>query len=223
MKYEQTKIYFDGSHYVGIPHTTVKRRFRPKPKAERFYEDGSPVKDPFAGGIWTELTPEELMYFPEADKEPMTEQPADKAAERALSAEKKPVRPIKKRVTRAGEFSRLYEESKNRKRKDQKRFLLKNLRKFFRSDKDAEGFVEKKLQDKHRALIARRIRFTRKAQLNDFNYFVTVTYFYGHCFQGGKNFAPLPALLRFMVSKGAFTIIFTPNSVNLREVRVQGF
>ena len=54
-------------------------------------------------------------------------------------------------------------------------------------------------------------------------YVDTVTYFYGHCFQGGKNFAPLPALLRFMVSKGAFTIIFTPNSVNLREVRVQGF
>lgn len=176
MKYEQTKIYFDGSHYVGIPHTKVKRRFRPKPKTERFYEDGRPVKDPFAGGIWTELTPEELMYFPEADKEPTKEQPADKAAGRALSAEKKPARPIKKRVTKAGEFSRLYEESKNRKRKDQKRFLLKNLRKFFRSDKDAEGFVEKKLQDKHRALIARRIRFTRKAQLNDFNYFVTFTY-----------------------------------------------
>ena len=54
-------------------------------------------------------------------------------------------------------------------------------------------------------------------------YVDTVTYFYGHCFQGGKNFAPLPALLRFMVSKGAFTIIFTPNSVSLREVRVQGF
>ena len=54
-------------------------------------------------------------------------------------------------------------------------------------------------------------------------YVDTVTYFYGHCFQGGKNFAPLPALLRFMVSKGAFTIIFAPNSVNLRGVRVQGF
>lgn len=54
-------------------------------------------------------------------------------------------------------------------------------------------------------------------------YVDTVIYLYGYCFQGGKNFAPLPALLRFMVSKGAFTIIFTPNSVNLREVRVQGF
>lgn len=41
-------------------------------------------------------------------------------------------------------------------------------------------------------------------------------------FSGG-DFAPLPALLRFMTSKGAFTIIFAPNSVNLRGVRVQGF
>ena len=54
-------------------------------------------------------------------------------------------------------------------------------------------------------------------------YVDTVTYFYGHCFQGGGNFAPLPALLRFMTPKGAFTIIFAPNSVNLRGVRVQGF
>ena len=54
-------------------------------------------------------------------------------------------------------------------------------------------------------------------------YVDTVTYFYGHCFQGGGNFAPLPALLRFMTPKGAFTIIFAPNSANLRGVRVQGF
>lgn len=64
--------------------------------------------------------------------------------------------------------------------------------------------------------------FSKKADARGYEV-ITVTYFYGHCFQGGKNFAPLPALLRFMVSKGAFTIIFTPNSVNLREVRVQGF
>ena len=27
--------------------------------------------------------------------------------------------------------------------------------------------------------------------------YLTVTYFYGQCFQGGENFAPLPALLAF--------------------------
>ena len=52
-------------------------------------------------------------------------------------------------------------------------------------------------------------------------YVDTVTCFYGHCFQGGQNFAPLPALLRFIAIKGAFKVIFSPNSVNLREVIVQ--
>ena len=74
--------------------------------------------------------------------------------------------------------------------------------------------------DKHANL---KYKYGRRQFWCDGYYVDTVTYFYGHCFQGGKNFAPLPALLRFMVSKGAFTIIFTPNSVNLREVRVQGF
>ena len=54
-------------------------------------------------------------------------------------------------------------------------------------------------------------------------YVDTVTYFYGHYFQGGKNFANLHALLRFMASKGVLKVIFAPNLVNLREVRVQGF
>ena len=69
MRYEKTKIYFDGSHYVGIPHTTVDRRYRPKPKEEEFDEDGNKIKDPFAGKVWTEMTAEELMFFPDAKEE----------------------------------------------------------------------------------------------------------------------------------------------------------
>ena len=52
-------------------------------------------------------------------------------------------------------------------------------------------------------------------------YVDTVTYFYGHCFQGGKNFAPYLHSWRFIASKGDFKVIFAPNSVNLHEVRVQ--
>ena len=170
MRYEQTKIYFDGSHYVGISHTTVKRRFRPKPKTERFYEDGTPVKDPFAGGVWTELTEEEKKIFPDAAGK-------DKEGTGTESPEKKgEVRPVRKRITKRGEFFRLYEESRELSAKERKGHLIKNLRKFFRSDAETEEYVGKKLKDKRRALIARRIRFTRKAQLNEFNYFVTFTY-----------------------------------------------
>ena len=52
-------------------------------------------------------------------------------------------------------------------------------------------------------------------------YVDTVTYFYGYCFQGGKNFAPYLHSWRFIASKGDFKVIFAPDSVNLHEVRVQ--
>ena len=52
-------------------------------------------------------------------------------------------------------------------------------------------------------------------------YVDTVTYLYGYCFQGGKNFAPYLHSWCFIASKGAFRVIFAPNSVNLHEVRVQ--
>lgn len=34
MGFRETKIYFDGSHYIAIPHTERKTRYRPKPKEE---------------------------------------------------------------------------------------------------------------------------------------------------------------------------------------------
>ena len=52
-------------------------------------------------------------------------------------------------------------------------------------------------------------------------YVDTVTYLYGYCFQGGKNFAPYLHSWRFIASKGDFKVIFAPDSVNLHEVRVQ--
>ena len=34
MPYDECKIYFDGSHYIGIPHTTRPSRRREKPPEE---------------------------------------------------------------------------------------------------------------------------------------------------------------------------------------------
>ena len=177
MRYEKTKIYFDGSHYVGIPYTTVDRRYRPKPKEEEFDEDGNKIKDPFAGKVWTEMTAEELMFFPDAKEEKSI--PVESDSDVGIPEVRRPEKSCRKRVTKGSEFSRLYEESRTMKKGERRQFLFGNMRKYFRSDTDAKSYVEKKLQDRHRAMIARRIRFTRKAHLNAFNYFVTVTYFYG--------------------------------------------
>ena len=34
MSYSETKVYFDGSHYIAIPHTTRPTKKRPKPIEE---------------------------------------------------------------------------------------------------------------------------------------------------------------------------------------------
>lgn len=55
---------------------------------------------------------------------------------------------------------------------------------YFRSYEETKLYVEANLRRKRNNLTARRIRMTRKANLQEiqagFNYFVTVTYFYGH-------------------------------------------
>ena len=81
-----------------------------------------------------------------------------------------------KRVTRGGEFNRLYAECKDRKVKEQKKYLMKGLRRLFPNDKATEHYVDGKLMDKYRALVERRKRFMRKAYLNNFDYFATFTY-----------------------------------------------
>lgn len=67
---------------------------------------------------------------------------------------------------------------------ERKQYLLKNIRPLFKSDQEAASYVDKKLRDKKRALAERRLRFRRKAYMNDFNCVATVTYFYGHSYRG---------------------------------------
>ena len=90
--------------------------------------------------------------------------------------EEKPPKTTLKRVTRASEFKRLDEESKDMKVKAKKQYILRNIKRLFKNDKAAEYYVDMKLYNKWRAKHERRKRFMRKAFLNHFNYFATFTY-----------------------------------------------
>lgn len=152
MKYRQTKVYHDGSHYVGIQRTPRERRYRPREKEEVFFFDGEPTEEEREK---TETTPSET-----EPKE--VEKPENLPGQRC--------------VTKSGEFSRLYDESRQMRRWERKQYILKNIRPLFKSDQEAASYVDKKLRNKKRALAERRLRFRRKAYMNDFNYFATFTY-----------------------------------------------
>lgn len=212
---QKCKVYKDGSHYIAIRPTTGYTGIRRKPPPE----EPIVVEEPTEG--LDEPTGATVAVEQPLQVEQITGQ-EEQNENAAPMSEEKPK--IKRRVsTRADEFLRLYRESIGMKREQQYKYIASGLAPYFVSKEALHKYLERKMENKRRAEVTRRIRCLRRASLHELSYFATVTYFYGHCFQGGKNFAPLPALLRFMVSKGAFTIIFTPNSVNLREVRVQGF
>ena len=45
MSYGETKVYFDGSHYIAIPHTTRPSKKRPKPP-EEYVEVKDEINEP---------------------------------------------------------------------------------------------------------------------------------------------------------------------------------
>jgi len=197
MWYPNAKVYHNGSHFIGIPHTTNRRKKRPKPQEKVFVvsedENGENVKEEGAVNsapilpTLEEIDEDDAAYYDcpfeeEIEQYYKNKKELEKTNKDNVNADtvapfKKKPRSIKtKRVTRGGEFNRLYEECKNMKVKAQKKLLMKGLRRLFPSEKATEHYVDRKLLDKYRALVERRKRFMRKAFLNDFDYFVTFTY-----------------------------------------------
>ena len=174
--FPNAKVYHNGSHYIAIPHTENKRKKRPKPQGKVFVVAEETEKQ--AGEVAIKrariLPKLELMDDDECPDCPFEGEGLVGMKPQNI---KKKERKIKtKRVTRSEEFNRLYEECKNKKVKEQKRYLMKELRFLFPSEKAVEYYVDRKLMDKYRALVERRKRFMRKAYLNNFDYFATFTY-----------------------------------------------
>ena len=206
----ECKVYFDGSHYIAIPHTT--RRYKPRPKKN---EEKIIVKPPNVnedetekGGTVSEISPTEIqegntMSEGEIGKggtmseyvisgmgtaeqaltpieriaregTPISDAPSPPtvSAPSGILNEQGDVRIMTKREL----FNEVYRECVFLRFKERKARLLKAMRPYFKTDDAAKVYVESNLERKKRNLIARRIRLTRKANLQDFNYFVTVTY-----------------------------------------------
>lgn len=157
--YPNAKIYYDGSHYIAIPHTERPSKKRHKEQDEEFVvekiTDSSvsvcSIKESVDGMI--PVPQPEVMPFEVEDSEPP------------------------KTVTRKSEFNRLYDESKGMSKDERKEFIAENLKSFFKGkEQDSAEYVQMQLENKKRAIQARRLRFIRKAYMNDFNYFATFTY-----------------------------------------------
>ena len=172
MPYGETKVYFDGSHYIAIPHTEKPYRKRPKrvEKEITVADDGeklTPVEEK------TDSPPVETetqITFEDLVEEAQNPQKTTEENE----APSKPVKTVK--TTKTQVFDKFYTESLKLPKTARKRFITEGMRPFFKDGEATENYVTLNMERKYKNLVARRVRLVRKVNLQSFNYFVTLTY-----------------------------------------------
>ncbi len=170
MPYPKCKIYSDRSHYIAIPHT--ERPYKPRRKVQ---EEEIVVEVPQEQEAQESKTPQ-------ADHD--MEEQVHEERELAEIEQDVPEMPhtspkittTERRMTRKQLFERLYAEGRGLKKRALHSMLIKGMRPYFPSEQAVREYVDRNLRRKQRNLVARRIRMARKANLQTFNYFVTLTY-----------------------------------------------
>ena len=162
MSYGETKVYFDGSHYIAIPHTT-----RPSRKRRIKYEEViTVVQDEVKDSV--ENT--EPLISPEINTE---ENNQEVATNEPKEVEKKQ---NKRQITKKELFNELYRKHIDSPRKKRKKLIIEEMLPYFEKREFCESYVQTQMERKLRNIICRRIRMVRKANLINFNYFCTFTY-----------------------------------------------
>lgn len=175
--YPKAKVYSDGGHYIAIPHTEQPYRARRKPK-EEFIEVPNEPKSNDNNCASSAIG--------ESDSRATAESIKTKTAE---GTEVKPSEtvPSVRRITKKQLFNETYKAHYTDRKSVRRKVLIETMSPYFKDRESAEYYVDAGIARKQKNLIARRIRMVRKANLADFNYFVTVTYFYGHSFKLDNN------------------------------------
>lgn len=165
MPYGETKVYFDGSHYIAIPHTTRPAFKRPKPQEEEITV------------VETHETQEQSNTEPSAFSEdgnapvPHTENETD-----TEPTQEKQTSKTERKMTKKQLFDKLYIEYINLSKAKRRKAIVKAMCPYFKDEESTVNYVVLNMERKYRNLVSRRIRLLRKVNLHDFNFFVTFTY-----------------------------------------------
>ena len=175
--YPQAKVYFDGSHYIAIPHTTnLSRRRKPHPEEIVVRQTGGKYELVKTPKIELEEIDEKSPWDDEQATVEEFIKPSPNEAQNAKEAAVCGNQPIRRKVTRKQIFEELYQKYLDLKKSEKIAAICRDMRPLFKTDVGAESFVNSNYDRKCRNLIARRVRFVRKALNQEFNYFVTFTY-----------------------------------------------
>jgi hypothetical protein len=171
MPYGETKVYFDGSHYIAIPHTT-----RPvRPKRYHVEEEIEVIDNEQEETLKTEKCNVERTL--DEHESAIDVNPGDSVikSETPFTPEISKSKKTRK-ATRKELFEEFYKQAQSMKKKARKAFITDSMRPYFDDEQHLSDYIEQNLQRKQRNLICRRIRMCRKANLQTFNFFCTFTY-----------------------------------------------
>lgn len=160
MPFEQTKVYFDGSHYIAIPHTKRIVKKRPKKAEEKIIVEENKVLSNLDIPSTSTTQQSNVDLYNENSTQTTQNLPRKKV----------------KITTKKQLFDELYMQYINLGKNDMKVKILGSLLPYFDNYKQAKHFVQTNFERKKRNLICRRVRMCRKANLANFNYFCTFTY-----------------------------------------------
>lgn len=172
MSYGETKVYFDGSHYIAIPHTERPTKRRPKPIEETITviqenNEGSSVDITTEPSVSLEQTDEIL----ENTQSEILEEKTQNIQEYTEKLSKNTIKMTKKEL-----FNALYVKFIDLPKRKRKEKIIEEMLIYFNKKEYCEDFVNVNFERKQRNLICRRVRMCRKANLAGFNYFCTFTY-----------------------------------------------
>ena len=188
MIYRESKVYFDGSHYIAIPHTNRPPSNRRKPVEELIEVRQEQTGETVAQS--TEPVREEAKEARTASAEPdfsddnifeegcvyLTPETAPFPFAFDAQPQSDEQNPATVRMTRKDLFEQLYAQTTDLPRKERKSAILAAMLPYFDDSSRAESYVNTQFERKLRNLICRRVRLTRKVNLQEFNYFCTFTY-----------------------------------------------
>ena len=175
MSFGETKVYFDGSHYIAIPHTTrpVRRRLLQPDEIitvvqEKEIENSPPTCLDDGLSLSIENNNSNLETNEKTEK-------LLKNSEKNTKNDEKTEK-IKQKMTKKEFFNNLYQEFIDLPKSQKRLKIIEKMMPYFIDRELCEIYVDNNLERKKRNLLCRRIRMCRKANLANFNYFCTFTY-----------------------------------------------
>ena len=168
MAYGGAKVYSDGSHYIAIPHTINPKKPRKViQEKEVIVNEKNEVVAEYEE-ISSTLTSNNGRVLEEVE-----------FVDGELKVIKRVVKQKGKRISKKALFERLYMDNAVLKAREKRKNIIngmKEIKGLFEREEDLINYVNRNIERKQRNLVCRRIRLTRKANLQEFNYFCTFTY-----------------------------------------------